>query len=87
MYPTRPSRRRGTIGFWDFMAQCAPPLLSWVVRRRRASSVSWYLTITPAAGQPLVAEARPLVEFLAALPELRQTGPVAFEAAPGKPWV
>ena len=29
----------------------------------------------------------PLVEFLAAMPELRPTGPVAFQAADGQPWV
>ena len=33
----RCSRRRGMIRFWEFIAQCAPPLLSWVVRRRRVS--------------------------------------------------
>ncbi len=49
--------------------------------------MSWYLTITPAVGQAPVAEAQPLVDFLADLPELRQTGPVAFEGAPGQPWV
>jgi hypothetical protein len=46
--------------------------------------------ITPAVGgvgQSQVAETRQLVEFLATLPELRQTGPVAFEGAPGQPWV
>ena len=29
----RCSRRRGTIGFWEFVAQRAPPLLNLVVRR------------------------------------------------------
>jgi hypothetical protein len=48
--------------------------------------VSWYLTITPSHGQPN-ADTRLLVEFLSGLPELRQNGSVAFEGAPGQPWV
>src|SRR5262245_852794 len=66
---------------------CPRRLLQRLVRPRRLAAVSWCLTITPAAGTPPVAETRPLVAFLVGLPELRQTGPVAFEAAPGQPWV
>lgn len=49
--------------------------------------VSWYLTIRPAGERPTVADTRRLVDFLASLPELRQTGPISFEAAPGQPWL
>jgi hypothetical protein len=49
--------------------------------------VSWYITIRSDAGYSRFAATAPLIEFLAAMPELRQTGPVAFEAAEGRPWV
>ena len=49
--------------------------------------MSWYLTIRSDAGYSRFAPTAPLVEFLAAMPELRQTGPVAFEAAACQPWV
>ena len=49
--------------------------------------MSWYLTITADAGQESVGVAPLLVEFLAKLPELRQTGPASFGPAPGEPWV
>jgi hypothetical protein len=49
--------------------------------------VSWYLTIRGAPDYSRFAATAPLVEFLAAQPELRQTGPVAFQAAEGRPWV
>jgi hypothetical protein len=49
--------------------------------------VSWYLTICSDACFSRFAATAPLVDFLAAMPELRQTGPVAFESAPGFPWV
>jgi hypothetical protein len=48
--------------------------------------MSWYLTIRSAPDSRFAATA-PLVEFLAAMPELRQTGPVAFGPADGQPWV
>jgi hypothetical protein len=50
-------------------------------------AVSWYLTIRSDAGYLRFAATAPLIEFLAAMPELRQSGPVAFEAAMGQPWV
>lgn len=49
--------------------------------------MTWYLTIYPPAGRPRSVETRSLVDFLASLPELQQTGPISFEAAPGQPWV
>jgi hypothetical protein len=48
--------------------------------------MSWYLTITPPAGQKF-ADTRKVVDVLAAIPELQQTGPIAFQAAAGQPWV
>ncbi len=49
--------------------------------------VSWYLTIRGALDYSRFAATAPLVEFLAAMPELRRTGPAAFEGAAGQPWV
>ncbi len=49
--------------------------------------MSWYLTIRGAPDYSRFAATAPLVEFLTAMPELRQTGPVAFQAADGQPWV
>jgi hypothetical protein len=49
--------------------------------------MSWYLTIRADALYSRFVAAEPLVGFLAALPELRQTGPTAFESAAGFPWV
>jgi len=45
------------------------------------------LTIRGAPDYSLFAATAPLVEFLAAIPELRQSGPVAFQATDGQPWV
>jgi hypothetical protein len=50
-------------------------------------AVSWYLTIRGAPDYSRFAAAAPLLEFLAAMPELSQTGPVAFQASDGQPWV
>lgn len=49
--------------------------------------MSWYLTIRGAPDYSRFAATAPLVKFLAAMPELSQTGPVAFQASHGKPWV
>lgn len=49
--------------------------------------MSWYLTIRGAPDYSRFAATATLAEFLAAMPELRQTGPVAFEGAAGRPWV
>ena len=49
--------------------------------------MSWYLTIRGAPDYSRFAATAQLVEFLAAMPELRQTSPVQFEAANGQPWV
>lgn len=49
--------------------------------------MSRYLTIRADARHSAFAATSPLVAFLATLPELRKTGPVAFEAAEGQPWV
>lgn len=49
--------------------------------------MSWYLTIRSDAEYSRSVETAALVELLATLPELRQTGPVAFASAPGAPWV
>lgn len=49
--------------------------------------MSWYLTIRGAPNYSRFTATAPLVEFLAAMPELRQTGPLAFQAADGQPWV
>jgi hypothetical protein len=45
------------------------------------------LTIRSDPGYTQFAATASVVEFLGSLPELRQTGPVAFEAAAGHPWV
>lgn len=49
--------------------------------------MSWYLTVRFDQGYSEFAKTAPLVQFLAAMPELRQTGPVAFESTTGQPWV
>lgn len=49
--------------------------------------MSWYLTIRSDDDYSMSVATAPLVEFLAAMPELQQTGPVAFESATGQPWV
>lgn len=49
--------------------------------------MSWYLTIRPNGKKQAVADTRRLVDFLASISELRQTGPISFGAAPGQPWV
>ncbi|WP_020472934.1 hypothetical protein [Zavarzinella formosa] len=49
--------------------------------------MSWYLTIRSDADYSRFTPTAPLVEFVAAISELRQTGPVTFEAAAGQPWV
>ncbi|QEL16938.1 hypothetical protein [Limnoglobus roseus] len=49
--------------------------------------MSWYLTIRGGPDYSRFAATAPLVEFLAAMPELRQTGPRDFQAADGQPWV
>jgi hypothetical protein len=49
--------------------------------------VSWYITIRGTADYTQFAATAPLVEFLAAMPELRQTGPLSFQAVEGQPWV
>lgn len=48
--------------------------------------MSFYLTIRSDARYTAFAATAPLVGFLAALPELQQTGPAAFESAAGRPW-
>jgi hypothetical protein len=50
-------------------------------------SVSWYITIRGASDYSQFAMTDSLVEYLVAMPELRQTGPVAFGSADGYPWV
>ena len=49
--------------------------------------MSWYLTIRGASDYSRFAATAALVEFLASMPELRQTGPIAFGPANGQPWV
>lgn len=49
--------------------------------------VAWYLTIRSDARYSSFATTAPLFEFLAAVPELRQTGPVEFQSADGQPRV
>ncbi len=49
--------------------------------------MSWYLTIRSDPDYSRFTATAPLVEFLLARRELRQTGPVSFEAAEGHPWV
>lgn len=49
--------------------------------------MSWYLTIRSDDRYSAYAATAPLVEFLTAMAELRQTGPIAFQAADGQPWV
>ena len=49
--------------------------------------MSWYLTLRSDPAYRGHAPTEPLLAFLASLPELQQTGPMAFRAAPGAPWV
>lgn len=49
--------------------------------------MSWYLIIRGDPDYSRFTATAPLVEFIAAMPEVRQTGPVTFEAAAGQPWV
>lgn len=49
--------------------------------------MSWYLTIRGAPNYSQFTATPPLLEFLPAMPELRQTGPVTFGSADGQPWV
>lgn len=49
--------------------------------------MSWYLIIRGAPDYSRFAATGALVEYLAAMPELRQTGPQSFQAADGQPWV
>ena len=49
--------------------------------------MSWYLTIRGAPDYSRFVATVELVEFLAVMPELQQTGSVQFEAAGGGPWV
>ncbi len=47
--------------------------------------MTWYLTLRPDAAYSHPTPTAPLLAFLAAQPELRQSGPMAFESAPGQP--
>ncbi|MFD1711724.1 hypothetical protein FVQ98_15330 [Ottowia sp. GY511] len=49
--------------------------------------MTWYLTLRGAPDYSHHAPAAPLVAFLAALPELRQTAPAHFASTEGQPWV
>jgi hypothetical protein len=49
--------------------------------------MSWYLTITPPAGQAQIADTRKVVELLSSIPELHQTGPMTFGTVAGQPWM
>ena len=49
--------------------------------------MSWYLTIRADPEYSRFEASTRLLEFFCALPELRQTAPVAFESVPGVPWV
>lgn len=49
--------------------------------------MSWYLTIRSDSEYSQFTASTPLVEFLKAVPELRQTDPVSFESAIGSPWI
>ncbi len=52
--------------------------------KSESPAMSWYLTIRADASYSRFAATVPLVEFLAAMPELRQTSPAAFQAADGQ---
>ncbi|QQP94454.1 hypothetical protein [Lysobacter enzymogenes] len=49
--------------------------------------MTWYLTLRPPARRPEAIPAQPILDWLAAQPELRQVGPAEFDAADGQPWV
>jgi hypothetical protein len=49
--------------------------------------VSWYLTIRSDTRYSQYISSAPLIDFLASMPELRQSGPLVFQASDGKPWV
>lgn len=48
--------------------------------------MSWYLTIRGDSDYSRYTATAPLVEFLSAIPELRQVDPVTFETVNGQPW-
>jgi hypothetical protein len=48
--------------------------------------MTWYITIRSDDEYSKFASTKSLVDFLAAMPEVRQTGAVAFQSAPGFPW-
>ena len=49
--------------------------------------MTWYLTLRSDEQHARSTPSGPLVALLAGWSELRQTGPQAFEGAPGSPWV
>lgn len=49
--------------------------------------MSWYLTIRGSPDYSRYSATAPLIAFLGAQAELRQTGPINFQAADGQPWV
>ncbi|SDZ06785.1 hypothetical protein SAMN04487939_11459 [Lysobacter sp. yr284] len=49
--------------------------------------MTWYLTLYPPSHRPDPIPARPVLDYLATLPELRRAGPAEFDAADGEPWV
>jgi hypothetical protein len=49
--------------------------------------MSWYFTVRFDPSYSRFAATAPLIDFLGAMPELRQTGPMAFEAISGFPGV
>ncbi|QWP78108.1 hypothetical protein J5226_06845 [Lysobacter sp. K5869] len=49
--------------------------------------MTWYLTLHPPSHRPEAIPSRPVIDYLAGLPELRHSGPDGFESAAGGPWL
>ena len=49
--------------------------------------MTWYLTLYPPPLRPEPIPAQPVIDYLAAQPELRRIEPYEFESAAGQPWL
>ncbi|BAV95991.1 hypothetical protein [Lysobacter enzymogenes] len=49
--------------------------------------MTWYLTLYPPPPRPEPIPAQPVIDYLAAQPELRRSEPYEFESAAGLPWL
>jgi len=49
--------------------------------------MTWYLTLSPPPHRPAAIPAQPVIDYLAAQPELRRVEAYEFEGAAGQPWL